>query len=101
MLAAQADGRRVTTIEALSEGGRLHPIQQAFVERGALQCGFCTPGFVMSAIAMLDAEPMPTREEVTDGLAGNLCRCTGYASIVEAVLSVAGARIESVEAPRS
>jgi aerobic carbon-monoxide dehydrogenase small subunit len=88
MLVAQADGHEVRTVEGLADGS-LHPVQQAFVEHGALQCGFCTPGFVMSAVALLDADPAPTRARVVDGLAGNLCRCTGYATIVDAVLAAA------------
>jgi carbon-monoxide dehydrogenase small subunit len=85
MLAPQADGRTVTTIEGLSENGTLHPVQQAFVETGGVQCGFCTPGMVMAAAALLENNPGPTLEEIREGLAGNLCRCTGYTKIFEAV----------------
>jgi carbon-monoxide dehydrogenase small subunit len=90
MLAVQADGRRITTIEGLAEDGQLHPVQQAFVDRGALQCGFCTPGFVMSAVALLESDATLTEESVRDGLAGNICRCTGYGSMIAAVLEAAG-----------
>ena len=85
MLAAQADGREVTTIEGLARNGDLHPVQRAFVETGGVQCGFCTPGMIMAATALLDRNPSPTLEEIREGLAGNLCRCTGYAKIYEAV----------------
>ena len=85
VLAAQADGKDVVTVEGLSVEGRLHPVQQAFVETGAVQCGFCTPGFVVSAAALLQANPSPSDEEIRTALEGNLCRCTGYTKIVEAV----------------
>jgi aerobic carbon-monoxide dehydrogenase small subunit len=88
MLAVQADGGRITTIEGLCSGGRLHPIQQAFVDHGAVQCGFCTPGMVLAAVALLEENPHPTEVQVRDAIAGNLCRCTGYAKIVDAVMSV-------------
>lgn len=88
-LAVQAHGRRVTTIEGLMNEGRPHPLQQAFVDAGAVQCGFCTPGMVLAAKALLDENPSPTEADVRAAIAGNLCRCTGYAKIVEAVLSVA------------
>ncbi len=84
-LAQTAIGKSIVTIEGLADGLTLHPIQQAFVDKGAIQCGFCTPGMVMSAKALLDENPSPTRAEIEAGLAGNLCRCTGYASIVDAV----------------
>lgn len=87
VLAIDADGAEITTIEGLAQGSRLHPVQQAFVEHGAVQCGFCTPGMILAALALLDENPHPTEAEVRAGLAGNLCRCTGYAKIVEAVLS--------------
>jgi aerobic carbon-monoxide dehydrogenase small subunit len=89
MLAMEAVGRRIVTIEGLSEDGNLHPLQKAFVEMGALQCGFCTPGMIMTAKAILDEDPKPVREGVKKKMAGNLCRCTGYKKIVEAVISVA------------
>jgi len=88
-LAVQANGREVTTIEGLEKSdGTLHPIQQAFIDHGAIQCGFCTPGMVLSAKALLDENPRPTEIEVRQAIAGNLCRCTGYQKIVEAILSV-------------
>ncbi len=85
VLAMQAAGANIITIEGLAEGHALHPIQQAFVEAGAVQCGFCTPGFIMATFALLQNTPNPTEEEILAGLEGNLCRCTGYAKIVEAV----------------
>ena len=85
VLAHEADGREVVTIEGLSGGAVLHPVQQAFVESGAIQCGFCTPGMVISTKALLDKNPDPTREEILHGLKGNLCRCTGYVKIIDAV----------------
>jgi carbon-monoxide dehydrogenase small subunit len=91
LLAVQADGRRVTTIEGLADESEhhLHPVQQAFHERHALQCGFCTPGMIMQAVALLEENPDPTDEEVREGLEGNLCRCTGYQNIVRAVRTAA------------
>jgi len=94
VLAHEADGREVVTIEGLAQGGVLHPVQQAFVDQGAIQCGFCTPGMVMSAKALLDRNPEPDREEILDGLRGNLCRCTGYAKIVSAVEAASSALME-------
>ena len=85
LLAVQADGHEVTTIEGISENGDLHPMQRAFHEHHALQCGYCTPGMVMTAIKLLEANPAPTDEEIRHGLEGNLCRCTGYENIVAAV----------------
>ena len=88
-LAVQAGGREVTTIEGLEKSdGTLHPIQRAFIDHGAIQCGFCTPGMVLSAKALLDENSRPTEIEVREAIAGNLCRCTGYQKIVEAILSV-------------
>jgi len=89
MLAVQADGREVVTIEGLAERGTLHPVQEAFVQRFALQCGFCTPGFVMAAHALLRSNPTPTEEEIRQVLSSNLCMCTGYMQIVEAVKEAA------------
>ena len=86
VLAAQADGQEVTTIEGLADGETLHPMQEAFRECHALQCGYCTPGMVMAAISLLDEVPNPTELEVREGLVGNLCRCTGYHYIVKAGL---------------
>jgi aerobic carbon-monoxide dehydrogenase small subunit len=89
MLAAQLDGREVRTIEGVSDNDTLHPVQEAFLAHGAVQCGFCTPGMVMSAEALFDAKSNPTREEIVDALSGNLCRCTGYVQIVDALEELA------------
>jgi carbon-monoxide dehydrogenase small subunit len=91
VLAVQADDCEVTTIEGLARDGELHPVQRAFHEQHALQCGFCTPGMVMAAVSFLQENPSPTEEEVRMGLEGNLCRCTGYHNIVKAVLAAAEA----------
>ncbi|MBI2189746.1 MAG: (2Fe-2S)-binding protein [Acidobacteria bacterium] len=91
MLAVQADGRDVVTIEGLATMERLHPLQQLFEDKGSLQCGFCGPGIIISAKALLDENPDPTEEEIRDALAGNLCRCTGYSKMIEAVRAVARA----------
>ena len=88
-LALQADGRKVYTVKSLGSWDRLHPLQQAFVDYEALQCGFCTPGMLMSAKALLDHNPKPTREEIREAISGNLCRCTGYTKIVDAIEAVA------------
>jgi len=88
MLAVDAVGKEIMTIEGLSEGGELHPLQRAFVENGGLQCGFCTPGMILTAKAILDEETNPTEEVIKEKMAGNLCRCTGYKKILEAVMSV-------------
>ena len=79
------EGRAITTIEGMAEGGELHPLQQAFAELGAAQCGYCTPGILLTAQALLDETPTPTRDEIKEALAGNLCRCTGYTKILDAV----------------
>ena len=89
VLAAEAEGRQVATIEGVAENGALHPIQRQFLEHGALQCGFCTPGFIMASKALLDRNPSPSESEVRYWLAGNLCRCTGYDKIVRAVMDAA------------
>jgi carbon-monoxide dehydrogenase small subunit len=92
MLAGQANGREILTIEGLATVDRLHPIQKVFEDLGALQCGFCGPGVIMSAKALLDENPKPTVQEIRDGLAGNLCRCTGYTKMIEAIqLAATGA----------
>ncbi len=91
VLAVEADGATVTTVEGLARDGRLDPLQQAFLDTGAAQCGFCIPGQLVSARALLAANPHPTRADVEDGLAGNLCRCAGYEQIIEAVLAAAEA----------
>jgi carbon-monoxide dehydrogenase small subunit len=85
VLAAQAQGREVLTVEGLSAGDRLHPVQEAFVDAGAVQCGFCTPGLIMAAHELLGRNPSPSDEEIREALAGNLCRCTGYEKILDAV----------------
>jgi aerobic carbon-monoxide dehydrogenase small subunit len=85
VLAAQADGHEVTTVEGLADGESLHPVQQAFVEAGAVQCGFCTPGLVVAAADLLRRTPSPSDDEIREALSGNLCRCTGYAKILDAV----------------
>lgn len=97
VLAVEANGATLTTIEGLSAGGKLHPLQQKFLEHAALQCGICTPGFLVSAKALLDKNPDPTEEEVRLWLSGNLCRCTGYDKIIRAVLDAADSiEMESV-----
>ena len=88
-LAVTARGKSILTIEGIAAGTELHPIQQAFVEKGAVQCGYCTPGMVLSTKALLDENPAPTRDEIKSGLAGNLCRCTGYVKIIDAVEAAA------------
>lgn len=89
VLAAEADGKQITTIEGLAEGDKLHPIQEAFIEHGGLQCGFCTPGMIISAKALLDENPSPDEEELRRGIAGNSCRCTGYIKIIESIKAAA------------
>jgi carbon-monoxide dehydrogenase small subunit len=87
ILALEADGAEVTTVEGLGDVGQLHPLQQAFVDQGAVQCGFCTPGMMMAAKALLDEQPNPSEDDVRLALAGNLCRCTGYVDIMNAVVA--------------
>jgi carbon-monoxide dehydrogenase small subunit len=89
VLAIEADGKEILTIEGLSKDGHLHPIQQAFIEEGAVQCGFCTPGMIVSAKALLDKNPDCTQNEIKEGISGNLCRCTGYVKIVKAIETAA------------
>jgi carbon-monoxide dehydrogenase small subunit len=89
--AMEVEGKSVTTIEGLIDAqGNLHPIQKAFIQYGAIQCGFCTPGMLLSAKALLDENPKPTEEEIRNGIAGNLCRCTGYLQIIQAIKAVSG-----------
>ena len=88
-LAVEAQGKKIVTIEGVADGSTLHPIQKAFVETGAIQCGYCTPGFIMSAKALLDKNPHPTEDEIKEGIANNVCRCTGYVQIVEAIQTAA------------
>lgn len=99
MLAVQADGHEIKTVEGLADGEHLHPIQEAFWETHGLQCGFCTPGFLMTIEAFLKENPRPTEDEIREAIAGNLCRCTGYVNIIKAV-QVAAARLTG-DAPRS
>ena len=103
ILAAEAEGREVTTIEGLADGSLLHPVQQAFVDAGAVQCGYCTPGMVLVAAALVARNPSPSESDVRHAISGNFCRCTGYQKIVEAVLT-ASARVreagQAVEASR-
>ncbi len=89
VFAVETEGQDITTIEGLYQGGELHPLQQVFIEEGAVQCGFCTPGVILTAKALLDSNPHPTEIQVRQAIAGNLCRCTGYDKIVRAILKVA------------
>ena len=90
VLAMDAQGKEILTIEGLSEGEKLHPIQEAFLKHGAIQCGFCTSGMIVTAKAFLDENPHPTRERIREGISGNLCRCTGYKKIIDAIEDAAG-----------
>ncbi|MBN1367465.1 MAG: (2Fe-2S)-binding protein [Dehalococcoidales bacterium] len=90
VLAIEADGKEIITVEGLAQGEKLHPVQQAFIDEGGLQCGFCTPGMVLSAKALLDENPNPTDEEIRRGISGNFCRCTGYTKIIKSIKSAAG-----------
>lgn len=92
VLAVEAAGHKITTIEGLAAAGRLHPIQEAFIAQGAVQCGYCTPGMVLTAKALLDKNPHPTEEEIREAISGNLCRCTGYAKIVKAIQAASQAQ---------
>jgi len=91
VFAIEMEGKEITTIEGLAQGNVLHPLQQAFIDEGAVQCGFCTPGIILQAKAYLDSNPNPSEQEVRQAIAGNLCRCTGYDKIVRAILKVASA----------
>lgn len=93
MLAVQADGAELMTVEGLAQGDTLHPLQQALQDHHALQCGFCTPGFLMTAYALLQETPHPSADEVREAIAGNLCRCTGYAPIIQAIVHASGAAL--------
>ncbi len=97
VLAHSAHDAEVTTIEGLASGGELHPVQQAFVEHGGLQCGYCTPGLIMATVGLLNSQPDPGEEEVKYALGGNLCRCTGYSKVVEAAMAAADAMGRKVE----
>jgi carbon-monoxide dehydrogenase small subunit len=89
VLGVETSDRKVTTVEGLTEDGRLHPLQECFADLGAAQCGYCTPGILMTAKALLDSEPHPSRERIREALSGNLCRCTGYGQIIDAVEAAA------------
>lgn len=91
-LAIEAQGKEISTIEGLAKDGQLHPIQRAFIDHGAIQCGYCTPGMIMSAKALLDRNPQPTEAEVREAISGNYCRCTGYTKILEAILAASQAK---------
>lgn len=90
ILAAQADGRNILTIEGVAQEGKAHPLQKAFAEKGAVQCGYCTPGMILTAKALLDENPAPGEDEIRSAIAGNLCRCTGYTKIIDAIQSCSG-----------
>src|SRR5262244_4186019 len=101
MLGLDAEGREVTTIEGMAENGRLHPLQDTFADLGAAQCGYCSPGFLLAAKELIEKNPAPSRDEIREALSGNLCRCTGYIKIYEAVeLAAARMRGEAMELPR-
>ena len=99
MLAVQADGTEIKTIEGMADGANLHALQQAFWDQHGLQCGFCTPGMIMQAAWLLDQNPDPTEQEIREGIAGNLCRCTGYVNIVKSIQQAAGSLAEGASAP--
>ena len=93
LLGVQVDGHEITTIEGLATNGAMHPVQEAFHEQHGLQCGYCTPGFIMATVSLLEETPNPTEEEIRHALEGNLCRCTGYHNIVRAVQTAAGVEV--------
>ncbi|MCL5265708.1 MAG: (2Fe-2S)-binding protein [Chloroflexi bacterium] len=95
LLAAEVQGHEIVTIEGLADGERLHPVQQAIVNHGGVQCGFCTPGMILSAKALLDKQPSPTESVVRQAISGNLCRCTGYTKIVESIMALSGQPVSS------
>ncbi len=97
ILACEADGRKVDTVKSLAKNQVLHPLQQSFVNEGAIQCGFCTPGVVLTAVSLLRENPKPTKEEVKKGISGNLCRCTGYSNIIEAVLQASRGKYGEID----
>src|SRR5512136_498268 len=97
LLAAEVQGKEIITIEGLALGEKLHPVQEAFVKYGGTQCGFCTPGMILTAKALLDKNPSPTEGEIRQAISGNLCRCTGYTKIVESVMAASGQRVRSSE----
>lgn len=99
MFAVQANGRQIMTVEGLEQGGKLHPIQEGFHEKHALQCGYCTPGMMLTSVALLQRNPNPTEQEIREGISGNLCRCTGYVNIVKAVQYAAEKMRESNQVP--
>ena len=98
-LALEVDGKNILTIEGLAQGGELHPLQKAFIDEGAVQCGFCTPGMILSAKALLDENPHPSEEEIKRGIAGNFCRCTGYKKIVKAIQTASLRLASEIKAP--
>ena len=98
-LAVDADGKDILTIEGVANGEELHPIQKAFIDHGAIQCGFCTPGMILAAKSLLDHNPKPTREEIKEALEGVLCRCTGYVQIIEAIVAAGEVMAQSSELP--
>lgn len=100
-LALEVEGRNITTIEGISKDGQLDPLQEAFVSRGAIQCGFCTPGMIMASKALLEENPCPSEDDIKFALAGHFCRCTGYAKILEAVKAASGADVASRDADRT
>jgi aerobic carbon-monoxide dehydrogenase small subunit len=100
VLAIESNGQQITTVEGLAQDGRLHPLQECFADLGAAQCGYCTPGILVTAKALLDNEPNPSRERICEALSGNLCRCTGYLQIIEAVEAAAHVQPVSAREPR-